>query len=101
MKICELKFDLEDNLLRVFKLPKHISSEFCFNGGHPTNFQMIDWFRPSNTPAEPLDMDSIREFIRQKMYYSPECNYLVLCRTGETFLVDTPNAEVTIANDEF
>jgi hypothetical protein len=95
MKTTELKFVLTDNLLYVFQLPERISSEFCWSA-HPTNFLMIDWFRPSNQPGETLDIEGLREFIRKKNYYRSGNNYLVLSRTGEAFLVDLP-----IFDDEY
>lgn len=95
-----LKFDATDNLLRVFQLPETVSADFCIPSGHPTNFTMVDWFRPSSKVGETIDIDRLREFIRTKNYYRPERNYLVMCRTGETFLVDHPmiSAAVGLTN---
>jgi hypothetical protein len=91
MKRTELKFDLTDNLLRVFLLPDTVSAEFCFGGGHLTTFILVDWFRPSADVSEPWDIEQIRAFIRGKMYYHPDRNFLALCRTGEAFLIDPPS----------
>jgi hypothetical protein len=90
MKTTELQFDMTDNLIRVFLLPATVSAEFCFGGGHPTNFILVDWFRPSQEVGEPLDIEGIRQFIRDKMYYHPDRNLLAMCRTGEVFLIDPP-----------
>ena len=40
--------DIWNNFCRVFMLPEKYCNDFCFNGGHPTNFQMIDWFCPTD-----------------------------------------------------
>jgi hypothetical protein len=88
--VTPLKFDNEDNLLRVFRLPLYVQAGFCYNGGHDTPFKMVDWFRPANAVGEPLDVESLRAFIRNKNYYNPNFNYIVMCRTGECFLVDPP-----------
>lgn len=83
-------FDRQDNLIRVFMLPETVSGDFCFGGGHPTNFQMVDWFRPTETPKDHWEKGAIQAYIRQKKYYRPDRNYICLCRTGEAFLVDEP-----------
>ena len=36
-----------NNFCRVFEMPLEFSNDYCFNGGHPTNFQMVDWFYPT------------------------------------------------------
>ena len=40
------KVDSWNNFCRVFMLPEEYPEDFCFNGGHPVNFQMVDWFNP-------------------------------------------------------
>ena len=40
------KVDGWNNFCRVFAIPSKFSSDFCFGGGIPTNFQMVDWFYP-------------------------------------------------------
>ncbi len=40
------KVDGWNNFCRVFELPEQFSNEFCFGGGTPTTFIMVDWFHP-------------------------------------------------------
>lgn len=42
-----------NNFCRIFELPEKFSSEFCFNGGIATNFQMVDWFNPVTGLSNP------------------------------------------------
>ncbi|MCF7963989.1 MAG: hypothetical protein K9L79_00450 [Methylobacter tundripaludum] len=86
----QLVFDETDNLLRVFQLPETVSADFCMPDGHQTNFLLVDWFRPSSEVGQIIDVDKLRQFIRTKIYYQSDRNYLVMLRTGETFLVDPP-----------
>ena len=82
-------FDNEDNLIRVFRLPKDISTGFCIQP-ISVSFEMVDWFRPSNQIDEPLLIKPLKEFIRTKIYYSADRNFLIIARTGECFLLDDP-----------
>lgn len=91
-KLAPFVFDDKDNLIRIFRLPLLISSDFCFGGGIPTTFEMVDWFRPSDAMRD-WKPDDVREFIRTKVYYRSDRNYLAMCRTGECFLIDPPIAK--------
>ncbi len=76
----------------VFRLPKTLPNGFCFGGGYAVNFQMVDWFEVAPHPMTGQEMtpDVIRGFIREKRYYNPGDNYLVLVRDGTVFIVDVP-----------
>ena len=91
-----------NNFCRVFKLPSVFPAGYCFGGGPPTNFQMIDWFNPipafdddfNTTLPKTLDSveleasrDMLKEFIRGKNYFNPVETFLVITDYGDTFLV--------------
>lgn len=67
----------------VFRLPPAFPSEYCFGGGVPVNFQMVDWFgAPAGTSRE-----QTTAFIRTKQYAVGRL--LVLERGGEAWIVET------------
>lgn len=98
-----------NNFCRVFELPTEFSSDFCFGGGVPTNFQMVDWFNPVpdiDRPAvskkvwtEKVGGIKIKEvvheelfntltvFLKKKSYVNmkPNRKYLVICDFGMCF----------------
>jgi hypothetical protein len=96
-----------NNFCRVFELPEEFSSEFCFGGGHPTNFQMVDWFYPvPNVSMAGCSKETWREkvgeieittieletlitdmvpFLLEKRYVKQGRKYLVLCDFGASF----------------
>ena len=93
-----------NNFCRVFELPERFSSAFCFGGGIPTNFQMVDWFNPVCELGQPavskevwrekvgeiktieIDSDVLSEqlisFLQQKIYLKPNRKYIVICDFG-------------------
>lgn len=93
-----------NNFCRVFELPLDYPRDFCFGGGHPVNFQMVDWFNPVSgigQPAVSKDVwqkevgeievvetteDDLRAslipFLSEKKYVKPDRSYLVLCDFG-------------------
>jgi len=90
-----------NNFMRIFRLPLEYPSDFCFGGGHPVNFQLVDWFNPvemkfwergkrdfilKGTELEEHRM-RIREFIKGKMYYIVGYKYLAIADYGDTFLI--------------
>lgn len=85
--LSPLIFDKDSNFLLVFRLPLQVPNGFCFNGGYPVSFQLVDWFEAN---AEELTEDQTRDFIRRKPYYVIGLQYLVLRRNGSAFLVDLP-----------
>lgn len=102
------KVDGWNNFCRVFELPEHFSPEFCFGGGIPTTFQMIDWFNPVPDLGQPavskkvweekvggiqikeIDLDELRSFLvpclLMKHYIREDRTYLVLCEFGACFI---------------
>jgi len=97
-----------NNFCRVFELPNHFSSEFCFGGGIPTNFQMVDWFNPVpdiNQPAvskevwkekvgeiaiKTVDHEELQAFLipwlKMKTYVQQGRMYLIICDFGACFV---------------
>lgn len=48
----------------VFRMPEAFPNEYCFGGGVPVNFQMVDWFGG----PESLTRDDLNSFVRNKRY---------------------------------
>ena len=42
----KFQVDAWNNFCMVFELPETYPNDFCHGGGHPVNFQMVDWFYP-------------------------------------------------------
>ena len=98
------KVDGWNNFCRVFLLPEEYPNDYCFGGGHPVNFQMVDWFNPVPDISQPAvtkevwrekvgeieikDVsieelhESIVPWLREKQYVVPGREYLVLCDFG-------------------
>lgn len=96
-----------NNFCRVFELPEKFSSDYCFGGGIPTNFQMVDWFCPIGGlgqytvskdkyrelgyEVEEVEVDHHNEaiglvdFISKKKYIKQDRTYLVLTNFGMSF----------------
>jgi len=114
------KVDGWNNFCRVFELPKNFSSDYCFNGGHATNFQMVDWFNPVMGIGQPavskevwkkevgeiefveIDETEFKEkalpWIKEKNYIKPGREYLILCDFGMaiTFKKELPNPKMEV-----
>lgn len=81
----------EENFCRVFRLPEEYPSGFCFGGGRPVTFLMVDWFQP----LDPQNLDEpwvevsvkLRDFILQKRYVEQGASYLVITDFGESLLI--------------
>lgn len=55
-----------NNFMRVFEVPEKFSTEYCFGGGIPTNFQMVDWFHPvSGLPQWAVSEQKYNELIEK------------------------------------
>ena len=98
------KVDGWNNFCRVFELPEKYTGEYCFGGGNPVMFLMVDWFYPVtgiDQPAvskkvwrkkvgeikvEEIDIDELSEklvpWLCEKEYVKPGREYLVLCDFG-------------------
>ncbi len=102
-----------NNFCRVFELPEEYPKEYCFNGGHPVNFQLVDWFYPTTVPQAAVSKEEwelkvgpIKEqevginheelaaeltpFLKEKVYTKPERQYLVICDFGMAFTFSMP-----------
>lgn len=85
-------YSAEDNFCRVFRLPASYPSDFCFNGGHPVPFLMVDWFNPINpinvasvvrkTISHSTLVEILVPYLRAKPYFNERFQYLVLCDFG-------------------
>jgi len=98
-----------DNFCRIFELPGRFPSGYCFGGGHPCNFQLIDWFYPTEVsqaavpkevwekevgPVKDQDVEYDHEelkkrlmpFLKEKTYVKPGRTYLFMADFGMTFL---------------
>ncbi len=93
-----------NNFCRVFKLPDSFPSEFCFGGGVPVNFQMVDWFNPipelsiptvnktywlkfiGEIETKEIDLDELEKtlipFLQKKVYVKQNKDYLILYKFG-------------------
>jgi hypothetical protein len=102
--------DMWNNFCRVFELPATFPRDFCFGGGHATNWRMVDWFPPvADVGIAGVDKDTWREevgeieitettleeltetlvpWLQQKQYVRPGCRYLVLTDFGATLLFE-------------
>lgn len=85
------------NFLRVFQLPDELPEGYCFGGGCPSEFVMVDWFNAftenglefdGNEPEYTKHIDELRDFIKEKRYFSPDHTYMVLTDYGDIFLVN-------------
>jgi len=89
--LAPLQFSSDDFMVLVFRLPEQVPSDFCFGGGWPVNFQLIDWFEGRYPGAKvPVHINEIRQEVRLKRYYKPGQNLLCMRRDGACFLVDEP-----------
>jgi len=101
-----------NNFCRVFEMPKDedYSNEFCHNGGHPNNFQMIDWFYPvegvfmagcskevyrkevGEIPVTEVDhfelKDKLIPFLEQKVYLKNNRKYIAICDFGASYVFE-------------
>ena len=91
------------NFLRVFRLPQEFPSEYCFGGGHPATFVLVDWFNafpPTDFWEEKVKkfnssdseytkrIEELKNFIKGKKYFVPIHTYMVLTDYGDVFLVN-------------
>jgi hypothetical protein len=101
-----------NNFCRIFEVPKKFSNEFCFNGGIPTNFQMVDWFYPVEDICQPTVSKEVWKeqvgpietqivnhnelgnklinFVSRKNYIKPGRTYIILCDFEAIFVFTMP-----------
>lgn len=109
-----------NNFARVFRLPSGYPEGFCFGGGYPVNFQLVDWLNPVPTLTDvcpeislpgsdgmtkfPLDLEGesleklregLRGFIKDKVYVksNPQRQFLMITDYGDVFFVYQPGQE--------
>ena len=98
------KVDLWNNFCRVFEIPVDYTKGFCFGGGLPAYFQMVDWFNPCPEIGQAgvskevwekevgpiktteIDLEELEKelipFLKQKKYINPNREYLILYSFG-------------------
>lgn len=103
-----------NNFCRVFQLPNEFPKGYCFSGGLPTTFIMVDWFNPvpelpqwsipeskykelvekgeiTNTEGHSAEINSdelqklLTNFLVHKNYIKEGNTYLVICNFGMSF----------------
>ena len=103
-----------NNFCRVFQLPAEYPKGYCFGGGLPTTFVMVDWFNPvSELPqwaisekkyceliksgelvddgshSKEVNSDELQislvDFLKRKNYIKDGNTYLVICNFGMSF----------------
>jgi hypothetical protein len=82
-----------NNFCRVFELPDEFPTGFCFGGGYPVTFKMIDWFNPIS-PTELNEnikwedyISGIKEFMLEKKYIKVGKKYLLITDFGEVLFI--------------
>jgi hypothetical protein len=84
----------DNNFCRVFKLPKEYPSGYCFAGGNPVEFLLVDWFNPVPDITEDRFIDGaevdeliegLQMFIAQKKYWNQKDDFVVICDFGLSF----------------
>jgi len=105
-----MKYEVDgwNNFCRVFELPEEYPTEFCFGGGHPVTFKIVDWFNPVPNIGQPvidkekwlekvgeievtvIDLDEFSEkliaWMLEKSYIVEGKQYLILCDFGASIL---------------
>lgn len=86
----------ETNFCRVFRLPKSYPNGFCFSGGFPVKFVLVDWFYP--IPQEDIWNNEIKswgeykktlaDFVSRKLYAQEGYQYLLITDFGESIIID-------------
>ena len=106
-----MKYEVDgwNNFCRVFELPESYPSDYCFGGGHPVNFQMVDWFEPvpdigraavtkevwreraGEITTKEVDLAELDEYLspwlKDKPYMKKGRQYLVICDFGATLII--------------
>lgn len=85
-----MKVNQFNNFCRVFELPSDYPNQFCFNGGHPVAFKMVDWFQPipDIKTQKPFSfyIPLLKNFLKDKLYIKPNTKYLLLTDFDESFI---------------
>lgn len=85
----------DNNFCRVFELPDNYPNEYCFGGGVPVYFKMVDWFNP--IPPEHIEdkilkweeyIPMLKDFLVLKNYVHPGKKYLLLTDFNESMIFE-------------
>ena len=101
-----------NNFCRVFEIPEKFSNQYCFGGGIPTTFKMVDWFNPVSgldSPAvtkevwrekvgkiESVQISSdelyfkLKDFLLNKKYVQENRFYILITDFGASFIFQKP-----------
>ncbi len=103
-----------NNFCRVFQMPTSYPKGYCFGGGLPATFMMVDWFNPvtglpqwsisektynelvekgeiedsedHKKEVDPSELQNeLTDFLKQKNYVIEGQTYLVICNFGFAF----------------
>ena len=87
-------------MMRIFQVPVEYPMEYCFEGGKPASFLMVDWFNPieqdkfwgdKNVTMNDEDLEKhhemVRNFIKGKTYYNPAYKYLAITDYNDAFFI--------------
>lgn len=82
-------------LYQVFKLPDDLPDGYCFGGGKPVTFQLVDWFGPppERIQEQGFTHEDLRAFLRQKNYYKAGGSFVVIRNDGAVFTLLQPKLE--------
>ena len=87
------------NFCRVFQLPEQFPSDYCFGGGIPVTFVMVDWFNPMPQDLfygdkqvtlqqwEEEHKQPLIEFISKKEYIQKDKTYIVFTSFCDAFYI--------------
>lgn len=107
--------DKWNNFCRVFELPDAYPKGFCFHGGLPVNFKMVDFFEPvpdvgragvskevweeevgpiTTVKVDINDLEkSLIPFLLKKNYVKQLRQYLIIYSFGASSIFDVPPTE--------
>lgn len=85
----------ETNFCRIFELPLHYPEKYCFGGGVPVEFRMVDWFNPVSDSMQEKDWETeiapmLREFVTYKAYIRQNRDYLLITDFGKVIFFSNP-----------
>ena len=93
------KVTQDTNFCRVFELPPNYPEGFCFGGGKPVMFKLVDWFNPVDQQlvgskevtleGEELEVHrhSLYIFLRDQQYIDPTKCYICITDYGDSLVI--------------
>lgn len=104
--IRDIRITQANNFCRVFQLPDKFPRGYCFDGGLPVTFTMVDWFNPVLPDPlyynpEGLSVEEWRqvyahhllEFVAHKRYVQEGKQYIIVTDFGETMMVTSKDKD--------